>query len=182
MRTFQEYSVAAQSTAIYDPSRGIEYCTLGLASEIGEAMELVLRWESNTSLLKKELGDILWYCSELSRNIGSTLKDTVCDQADTFGEYFAFEKICPMEDLGNVLMHMNVCSAEIAGMVKRTLRGDYKKINPDAIKKRIKDVVRGCALLAASIGSTLQEVAELNIQKLQKRKRDDTIMGSGDNR
>lgn len=78
--TFQLYSEQAQRTALYDKSKGIEYCALGLASEAGEVAGVVKRHfrgdhpALNKEAVVAEIGDVLWYCSQLAREVGSDLE------------------------------------------------------------------------------------------------------------
>lgn len=79
------YQIAAQETAIY-PTLGhpIVYPALGLAGEAGEVAEKVKKLcrdsdgiisEDFRLALKKELGDVLWYISEVARQIDLTMSD-----------------------------------------------------------------------------------------------------------
>lgn len=87
--TFQEYSDNAWQTAVY-PNRGdrvftgIAYCVLGLSGETGEISEKIKKvyrdkqghFDSEAiDLLKKEVGDVLWYLNALSRELGFSLAD-----------------------------------------------------------------------------------------------------------
>lgn len=79
---FKEYQNKARETAIYPEMSapiGLAYCALGLAGEAGETAEKVKKFfrddESILSVkrleeIEKELGDTLWYisnmCSELN--------------------------------------------------------------------------------------------------------------------
>jgi NTP pyrophosphatase (non-canonical NTP hydrolase) len=82
---FNEYQVMASTTAIY-PNRGenIYYPCLGLAGESGEVCEKIKKVMRDSDgkvspetkeLLKKELGDVLWYVSALSDELGLRLDD-----------------------------------------------------------------------------------------------------------
>lgn len=79
------YQMAAQQTAVY-PTLGhpIVYPALGLAGEAGEVAEKVKKLCRDRdgvidpefkTLLKKELGDVLWYVSEVARQAGLTLSE-----------------------------------------------------------------------------------------------------------
>ena len=82
---FKEYQEKAKHTAIYpklDPSW--IYPLLGITGESGELSERlkkILRDENKNiskeelELLKKEIGDILWYISALSTELGLDLDD-----------------------------------------------------------------------------------------------------------
>lgn len=79
------YQQAASETAVY-PTLGhsIVYPALGLAGEAGEVAEkvkkmcrddgLVLTGERR-NMIRKELGDVLWYVSEVARQAGLSLRD-----------------------------------------------------------------------------------------------------------
>lgn len=69
--TFQEYQDMAAETAIYPEDRAVEYLLMGLLSEAGELAgkyKKYLRdgtWDQ--AKWDGELGDVLWYWSELVR-------------------------------------------------------------------------------------------------------------------
>ena len=82
---FKEYQGLARSTAIY-PNIGNNfiYPTLGLCGESGEVAEKVKKiirddqgivTEEKRELLKKEIGDIQWYISNLATELGLDLND-----------------------------------------------------------------------------------------------------------
>lgn len=83
--TFEEYKELAAKTALY-PGRGenINYPTLGLVGEAGEIANVVKKVDRDDGgvlsdekrdLLKKELGDVLWYISALSDELGFSIED-----------------------------------------------------------------------------------------------------------
>lgn len=83
--TFDEYQSLARTTAIY-PNIGENflYPTLGLCGETGEVAEKVKKvlrdqhGELSTETkqeLKKELGDILWYLSQLAAELDLSFSD-----------------------------------------------------------------------------------------------------------
>jgi len=82
---FKEYQKKTQETAIY-PNIGDNfiYPTLGLAGEAGEVAEKVKKIlrddggaisKEKKEELKKELGDVLWYVSQVATEIGLSLGD-----------------------------------------------------------------------------------------------------------
>ena len=87
--TFQEYQEKAHSTAIYKAEvidskilKQMLYATLGLVGESGEfankVKKIIRDYNGNITLeivvqLHKELGDILWYASELAHLTGASL-------------------------------------------------------------------------------------------------------------
>lgn len=75
---FKEYQELAAKTAIYPEEYRIVYPALGLAGEAGEVAEkvkkLIRDGNLDRELLAKELGDVLWYVSALSRDLGIDLE------------------------------------------------------------------------------------------------------------
>jgi len=84
---FTEYQIKARETAIY-PGQGTEggiyYCLLGLGGEVGECLQLMkklirdregVRDDEFADEMKRELGDCLWYISQLSAELGLSLDD-----------------------------------------------------------------------------------------------------------
>ena len=82
---FETYQINARKTAIY-PSLGSNYIypTLGLVGESGEVAEKVKKvirdnkgvFDQEKLLgLKKELGDVLWYISNICSELDLSLED-----------------------------------------------------------------------------------------------------------
>jgi NTP pyrophosphatase (non-canonical NTP hydrolase) len=83
-----EYQDAASvyAFAIKDPMDAIAEATFGLAEEAGEVsgkMKRVFRGDSNLDELsfeiKKELGDCLWYISQLALRLGYDLEQVAAE-------------------------------------------------------------------------------------------------------
>jgi len=81
---FISYQKAARSTAIYPNQYRIMYPALGLCGESGEVAEKVKKLfrDSNGVLttekrqeLKKEIGDVLWYCANLAADLDLELNE-----------------------------------------------------------------------------------------------------------
>jgi len=81
--TFEEYQKQCETTAVYpDKGKNFIYPTLGLVGEAGEVAEKikkVLRDNAGVmdnerrEVIKKELGDVLWYLAQLSTELGLSL-------------------------------------------------------------------------------------------------------------
>lgn len=80
---FTEYQALALETAVY-PGRGetLYYPALGLNGEAGEVAEKVKKLERDhngeltderADAIAKEIGDCLWYISEIATQIGASL-------------------------------------------------------------------------------------------------------------
>lgn len=75
-------------------------------------------------------------------------------------------------------------AGETADKVKKYLRGDYE-LDPEhkkAIALEIGDVLWYCATLANDLGYSLEEVAQMNLDKLRSRNQRGKIHGNGDER
>lgn len=110
-------------------------------------------------------------------------------------------------DLGNMLNYQNACkkyavypkefktiypslgicgeAGEVADKVKKVIR-DKGGVFSDEVKaeivKEIGDVLWYCAILSDDLGFSLEEVAKMNIEKLESRYQRNKLSGSGDNR
>lgn len=82
---FKEYQKKSRKTAIY-PNKGKNYIypTLGLAGEAGEVAEKIKKVIRDKSgiidketkeEIKKELGDVLWYVSQIASELKIPLND-----------------------------------------------------------------------------------------------------------
>lgn len=82
---FEEYQKKSRVTAKY-PNAGKNYVypTLGLAGESGEVAEKIKKVirdksgvvdEETREMIKKELGDVLWYVSQIATELGLNLDD-----------------------------------------------------------------------------------------------------------
>lgn len=105
---------------------------------------------------------------------------------DTANYPYEFSTIYPA-------LGMNGEAGEVADKVKKIIRDtDYKKDKYGAIKitdekkkelaLEIGDVLWYCATLSADLGYSLDDVAQMNVEKLASRKRRGVLSGSGDNR
>jgi NTP pyrophosphatase (non-canonical NTP hydrolase) len=84
IKSFYEYENLARNFALY-PEAGtgspmaLAYTALGLTGEAGEASEkvkkLIRDGEFDKSLTLKELGDVLWYLTAMTREMGYELSD-----------------------------------------------------------------------------------------------------------
>ena len=76
-------------------------------------------------------------------------------------------------------------AGECSDKVKKVIRdshGEFTDEKKREIAKEIGDVLWYCATLANDIGYSLEEVGQINIDKLMSRKQRDKLSGSGDNR
>lgn len=83
--TFNEYQIKSTQTAIYpEESDHFIYATLGMMGEAGEVSEKIKKiWRdkekkvsaADREEIKKELGDVLWYMSQLALELGIEFDD-----------------------------------------------------------------------------------------------------------
>ena len=83
--TFQEYQEEARKTAIYpNKDSNFIYPTLGLVGEAGEVAEKIKKVirdddgvvsEEKKAEVTKELGDVLWYIANLSKELNISLEE-----------------------------------------------------------------------------------------------------------
>ena len=88
---FSEYAEAAEETAIYPHSHAILYPALGMAGEAGEVANKVKKiirdgikeqpddWREQ---LASEIGDVLWYCAALAKDINIPLATIAAQNRD----------------------------------------------------------------------------------------------------
>jgi len=82
---FKDYQKKARKTAIYpNVGKNFVYPALGLGGETGEVLEKIKKIirDNNGKItpkikedLKKEMGDVLWYLSNLASEIGLSLDE-----------------------------------------------------------------------------------------------------------
>lgn len=82
----KDYQDRALATAVYGSGHSIIYPTLGVAGEAGEVADKVKKvlrdhnGEFGSAIrleLAKEVGDVLWYCNALARDLGYTLEEVM---------------------------------------------------------------------------------------------------------
>jgi len=82
---FNEYQKKSRKTAIYpDKDSNFVYPTLGLVGEAGEVAEKIKKVirdkggqldKETKDMLKKELGDVLWYVAQLATELNLSLDE-----------------------------------------------------------------------------------------------------------
>lgn len=74
-------------------------------------------------------------------------------------------------------------AGEVADKVKKIIRDGKSVVNERVeIAKELGDVLWYLAAVARDIGVSLDDVAQMNIEKLESRKERGTLQGNGDNR
>ncbi len=90
INTFDDYQIAAKTTAIYPKNAKIIYPALGLAGEVGEVVNKIKKiirdddeklTQSRVTQISKEIGGVMWYvavlCSDLELNLGDVCRENI---------------------------------------------------------------------------------------------------------
>lgn len=168
--TLKEYQTKCLDTAIY-PNQGNNhlYTFLGMIGEYGE-FERSLTGDLNNS--KKELGDVMWYyvmcCYELGINV----------------EHLSWKIINEKNSLINPIPDFFESISKLSELFKKEIR-DGVRPPKEILEKYFVDIFlclvytefNGCVFIAF-----IDEIFQMNINKLQSRKERNVIQGSGDNR
>lgn len=83
-------------------------------------------------------------------------------------------------ELSYLALGLNGEAGEVADKIKKHLRDG--KLDIGGIVFELGDCLWYCARLAESLGYSLEDVLDINVSKLEKRKLNNVIGGSGDNR
>ncbi len=84
--TTKDYQNIIAETAVFPKEIGLTYCTMGLcgeAGEVAEKMKKLFRDEGGVVSpqfrydIRKELGDVMWYVTALSNELGFTLEEVM---------------------------------------------------------------------------------------------------------
>ena len=90
--TAELYEAQAGETAIFPKEKALEYLALGLTSEAGEVAGKVKKlirdgedvegFEMKKIAISHEIGDVLWYCAMMAKEVGVPLADIMQENLD----------------------------------------------------------------------------------------------------
>jgi len=90
--TAELYQYQATQTAIFPKEKALEYLALGLTSEAGEVAGKVKKlirdgedvegFEMKKIAIASEVGDVLWYCAMMAKEVGVPLGDIMQENLD----------------------------------------------------------------------------------------------------
>lgn len=73
------YENLAGQTAIFPKEKALEYLALGMTSEAGEVAgkvkKLIRDGEGDKVAIASEIGDVIWYCAMMAKEVGVPLND-----------------------------------------------------------------------------------------------------------
>ena len=95
-------------------------------------------------------------------------------------QYDAMKTRLPTANSLYAILNLSGEVGELHSLLAKEIRDG--KLDQDLVKKELGDILWCLAAVVGDFGFTLEEVAKANLTKLQKRKKDNTLTGSGDNR
>jgi len=177
-----EYQYQAVRTAIYPHTHKLIYPALGLCGEVGELIGYVsaeqgLQLALVLDNIKKEIGDVLWYAANVAEDMDVLLCE-VMEEED-------FPKYTGPWDADEVIGELPIHAGVVAENVKKTIRdsnGALSAVRRDNIVLALRWVLRWVARLCSNYNITLEECAQLNLDKLRSRAERGVLKGDGDDR
>jgi NTP pyrophosphatase (non-canonical NTP hydrolase) len=178
----ENYKKFIKTTAIYPKDIEVEYLVLGLFGEAGELCNLykkVLRdnlsKEGWVIKFKKELGDFFWYLYSLE-NCGY-LKAKIIDDSSYSRNQLSIED--SLIDLSITLsVIMKDINSERCYAKEQNRKVSYIKTVPDTLD--FSGFVYN--IIENQLNSSIEEILQINVDKLSSRKERGVLGGSGDNR
>ena len=86
----------------------------------------------------------------------------------------------PKDNLTVIALGLPGETGEVCELIKKYFRDGV--LDKELLAKELGDVLAYLTLIADSFGFTLQEIAEINHEKLISREKNGTLRGSGDDR
>ena len=157
------------------------YLGLGIMGEGGELVQKLYSPASNLEDIIKEAGDVLWYISMFLRETGCTLFDVM--GTDNFADaYITMQDTVTVKD--NPVEDFALQCLLLSEHFKKVARDNNSQVHVRIIeiKGTLYHIIRHLLLILIMYKLDITEVLQTNIDKLQKRKKDNTIQGDGDNR
>lgn len=171
--SYKTYEELAITTKCYSDKVALPYVTLGLVGEIGELYEK-LREEAEKDLVIKEFGDVLWYMAAIRIE-------------------FSLNEVENWPNWNNHISDPMIIGSEIgkiAEQLKKYLRDDWKDEEIVEFSEKRKTVVqlawKNLLQLLVNLAyrlfpdMTMNELGQLNIDKLASRAKRNVIHGEGD--
>ena len=163
MFDIEDYQRLAMRTSPEGHDRILNGC-MGLIGESGEVVDIVKKWKFQSGddaelpkdKLIEELGDVLWYCAEVSTGMGSDMI-RVPDRWGLKG--LTYDGKLHLEALFLAKLAQNMTDA--------LMHPDEWSPDPMYVVACIMDVIG--YMLKTYCGSTMEECMERNVEKLKRR-------------
>lgn len=128
-------------------------------------------------------------CDELYKSYKGPIKAVEGSNRLTPADYFSKAMAMKVYGAGSAIVYpalgLNGEAGEVAEKVKKVLRdngGVFTDEAKEEIAKELGDCLWYICALADDMGYTLNDIAQMNVDKLTSRKNRDMIHGNGDNR
>lgn len=122
-----------------DPEAMMNHAGFGLCAEIEEVFSA---WGDRNHLLR-ELGDVLWMCAEMAAALRVSLWPEHVDRS------------------------IRSLASQIAGILQKKYQGH--PVYRSEVQELLCGIVGGIQTIAENVESSLEEIEEINITKLEKR-------------
>ncbi len=187
----KEYQRAARTTAIYRESENATmiYPALGLIGECGEVAEKIKKLirddggemsPERKDAIKKELGDVMWYCANVCCDTDHDLLMTYKMRCASITHQIRGLT------LPRIVLHMNRHASLAAHLLEKwCYKYDQRLEERDRfteLPNHITHIVTCVEEISIRCGFTIEEVYVTNIEKLFSRLKRGKIKGEGDNR
>lgn len=160
----QEYQIEARKTAHHTSHLGLEYLTLKLCGEAGELVTEMVRDVQSRDLQLHEMGDVLWYVSEIYIRHGWVLAVP------------AAITLPPLAWRTETWLLILLATTRLAEGVGKAMRRGM--VCDSALVRRECEVILYYLEKAARLrGSAIEQVADLNVTKLAARQAAGTVLG-----
>lgn len=164
----KEYQKLAMRTSPRDGHDKIENGILGLIGETGELVDVLKKYKFQSGIapelpkkqIAEELGDVLWYLAELLDGMDLWLIDII---GKDFSE---IDKLMGRRSKRKISLDSAIL--ELCDRVSR-MRRAIKRHNLADMCSHIRYMIKVSAHIANLAGYTLEQVAQMNIDKLKKR-------------
>lgn len=162
--TLQEYQLEARKTAHHTAHLGMEYLVLKLCGEAGELATEMVQDVPSFDRQIREMGDVIWYVSEIYSRHGWALTCHHELDAPNLGSY------------GATWLQVLVAASRLAESVGKAI-GKALPCDPALVRRECEVILHYLGLAAHVRGSSLEEVADVNIAKLAARQAAGTVLG-----
>lgn len=166
-----KYKSIIEETAIFPNTVsgfGKAYCMLGLVGEFQEYLNAI-----QFSDKVKEVGDVIWYITALSRELGVDIEKVYPEMVDVDETVYMPDEAA-IEEVHSLI-------ALLSEMIKKHYR-DNKAIDVDSSEDIIHKLMFAIYAIILNNQLHISRVLEVNYNKLMKRKKVGKLQGSGDNR
>jgi len=189
--TWDDYQAAAMLTRLYPRITGKDgqalpvYPALAAMGEVAEFIEKVFRTMEAREAQLKELGDVLWYITAASVDLGCSLGDlhwaSYYKHMQYAGEFALWSSLTHPQWMDHYAKGLTVHLGTFSEIVKKAWR-DQTPLDTEHCLFQLSKALRALTGCARALDSHLGEVAQLNIDKLTSRRERGVVHGSGDNR